>query len=105
MTIPIHCMSAVLIKDALESHFPGGLAGFRRAYPGLLEDDQLVRFCVMSWDDLGASLDDLRSQGVPIEGQYAVADMFAGPFVSCERIAFESDDGEPMPRWAARFVP
>jgi hypothetical protein len=101
---PIRFMSAVLVKDVLETHFPGGLAGFRTAYPGLPEEEHLVRFCAMSWDDLGASLDVLRALGVPIEGHYAVADMFAGPYVRCERIAIESNDGEPMPQWVARFI-
>ena len=104
MSLPIRFMSAVLVKDVLEAHFPGGLAGFRTAYPGLPEDEHLVRFCAMSWDDLGARLDVLRALGVPIEGQFAVADMFAGPFVSCERIVIEADEDAPWAGWSARLI-
>lgn len=104
MSIPIRFMSAVLVKDVLEAHFPGGLAGFQEAYPGLPEDKHLVRLTAMSWDDLAASLDALRALGVPLTGHCAIADMMVGPLQPCGRIAIEADEDAPWAGWSAHLL-
>jgi len=104
MSLQVTLISAFVPKDVLEAHFPGGLRSFRLAYPGQPEDEHLVRFAAMGWDDLEAPLDALRLLGVPVEGNVAIADMLAGPMSPrCERIAIEAEGDGPF-TWHARFV-
>ena len=104
MTLPVAVMSAFLAKDALEDHFTGGMAGFRLAYPGLLEDEALVRMCAMCWEDLEAQLVGLRALGVPVEGNFAVGDFIGGALLRCDRIAIECPDEDGPPSWSARLI-
>lgn len=104
MSVPILFLSAVLTKEVLDGHFPGGMAGFRQTYPGAPEDEHLVRLAAMSWDDLERNLNRLRGLGVPLDGQHAVADMMLGALQACPRIAIEPEDAAPFGDWRARLI-
>ena len=88
MSMPIHFLSALLLKDAVVRHYPGGIEAFRARHAGALEDADLIRICGMSGGELQAELDLLQAFGFPLQSACAVADQMLGPLEECPVIRF-----------------
>ena len=103
MSIKLSFLSAVIRKQDLASHFPGGLAAFQQIFHPAIEDDDLYALCSMSGGELGETIEKIAAAGFDSERMVAVGDMWSGPFNSVAGISFTSEhtDGT-MPVWYAR---
>lgn len=105
MSIPLRFMTAVIRKDAIATHYPGGLTLFQTMFNPAIEDECLYALCSMSGGELGEVVEKLGSTGFDTDRHVAIGDMWAGPFHAVPGIAFEvvpSDSA--MPQWLARGI-
>ena len=103
MTIAVGLMSLFVLKSDIEAQYPGGLEGFRQAYPFHGEDDYLIVLGSMSGGEMQEFIDELRIAGIHPERQIAIAEAFGGPSEICPGIVFEDLAPEnPFGGWIAR---
>jgi hypothetical protein len=66
MAIALEFINLVVRKSTLETKYQGGIEQFRKDLPNrsLREDDELVRFGCMNWNDLEYFTDIIVSKGL-----------------------------------------
>ncbi len=103
MSVRLRFMTALVRKDVLMQHFPGGIPAFQKSFAPAVEDESLYALCSMSSGELGEIIERLASTGFDTERFVAVGDMWGGPFNQVPGIVFEpgGPDGG-MPQWSAR---
>lgn len=101
MAIPIHFMTVVLKKAAIESTYPGGLAWFLCSYPKSARDEHLVGVAFMSSADVQRFIDVLNAIGFDLANGCAVGDMHVGVMESCEGIEFTPIGKRRFDGWKA----
>jgi len=92
MTVQLCFTTAVIRKDAIAAHYPGGLAAFADAFGPFREDEALVGICSMSTGELGEIIESIASTGFDIDRHVAIGDRWPGPFETVDGIAFEKED-------------
>jgi hypothetical protein len=103
MTVLLCFTTAVIRKDAIAAHYPGGLHAFAKEYAPLREDDELAAICCMSTGELGEIVAHIAATGFDVARHVAIGDRWAGPFEVVPGIVFENLGGSGgMPQWAAR---
>jgi hypothetical protein len=103
MSVPLRFMTAIVRKDDLSQHFPGGIPAFQDAFAPAIEDESLYALCSMSSGELGEIVEKLASSGFDTDRHVAIGDMWAGPFHEVPGIVFESGSSDNgMPQWSAR---
>ena len=102
MSIKLSFLSAVMRKQDLANHFPGGLAAFEQTFHPAIQDDDLYALWSMSSGELGETVEKIAAAGFDTSRLVALGDMWSGPFNSVAGIAFTSDDASGiMPVWYA----
>ena len=105
MSIPIHCLTAVLKKSVIEVSYPGGLSRFLLDYPDHIQDEYLVGTSFMSGGELDEFAETLRAAGFDIAHGWAVGEAFNGEWERGEGIAFHATKSCLLDRgWQAVFV-
>ena len=102
MSIPIRFTTVVLKKSFVEERYPGGLAAFLHAYPGVTHDEHLLGASFMS----SQYVEELKNLffyiGARSDEGLAVCDMGSGPWENCPGIDFVEDTRETLlRRWSA----
>ena len=102
MSIPIHCLTAVLKKEAINAGYPGGLSRFLQDRPGVPQDEHLVGVPFMSGGELQEFVDSLKAIGFDLARGLAVGEMLHGEWGPCSGIEFRSvDPAAPFGKWYA----
>ena len=105
MAIRLTFLTAVMRQDALEQHYPGGLAAFEARYAPSQRDTRLLALSAMSGAELQEILDDLAQQDVDVARFVAIGDLWGGPFQTVDGIAFANDaSDDALPCWVAYAV-
>jgi hypothetical protein len=105
MSVQLRFMTAIVRKDVLLQHFPGGIPAFQDAFAPAIEDESLYALCSMSSGELEEIVEKIANTGFDTERYIAVGDMWAGPFIEVPGIVFESGSSDNgMPQWSARGV-
>ena len=103
MSVQLRFMTAIVRKDVLLQHFPGGIPAFQDAFAPAIEDESLYALCSMSSGELEEIVEKIANTGFDTERYIAVGDMWAGPFIEVPGIVFESGSSDNgMPQWSAR---
>jgi hypothetical protein len=103
MAVKLRFMSAIIRKDAIAEHFPGGDHAFRKTFQPEIEDEGLYALCSMSSGELEEIVETLRSSGFDTDRHVAIGDMWAGPFHEVSGIVFETEHTDAVfPQWFAR---
>ena len=71
MAIELEFINLVVRKSTLETKYQGGIEQFRKDLPNrsLREDDELVRFGCMNWNDLEYFTDIVVAKGLAYKDQ------------------------------------
>ena len=100
MSVLINCITAVILKSALERSLQNGCDEFRSIYPDVAEDDDLFALPSMSGGELLKLLNKLNLS----PSDYAIGDMFTGELSRHPDVEFVSEDiGLDLPGWKANF--
>lgn len=100
--IRISFQTAVFTKSGVESGYPAGVAGFLEDYPFAKQARGLLGITSMSSGELYEMLEAISSRGLDLAKCCVVAEMFSGPYQSCEGISFQRTGGELYsPGWVA----
>lgn len=103
MSVTLRFTTAIIRKDAIANHFPGGTPAFVKAFAPAIEDDGLYALCSMSSGELGEIVESMRLAGFDTDRHVAIGDMWAGPFHDVPGIVFESvATDNRMLQWLAR---
>jgi hypothetical protein len=78
MTVLLCFTTAVIRKDAIAAHYPGGLHAFAKEYAPLREDDELAAICCMSTGELGEIVAHIAATGFDVARHVAIGDRWAG---------------------------
>jgi hypothetical protein len=71
MAIELEFINLVVRKSTLEEKYQGGVEQFKRDLPNqsLREDDDLIRFGCMNWNDMEHFTDVIESKGLEYKDQ------------------------------------
>ena len=96
MAIELEFINLVIRKSTLEEKYQGGIEQFRKDLPNrsLREDEDLVRFGCMNWNDLGHFEGLINSKGLEFKEQettdYVVISSLQGALWEVDWIGFEN---------------
>ncbi len=102
MTITLKFLSAVVRKEDVEAHYPGGCAAFEHQHLVGSEDDALYALFDMSSGGIDDRIEELRQRGFDVERYVAVGDMWHGPIRQVPGIRlYAKETGDMFPVWHA----
>ena len=96
MAIALEFINLVVLKSTLETKYQGGIEQFRKDLPNrsLREDDELVRFGCMNWNDLEYFTDIVVAKGLAYKDQettdFVVISSLKGALWPVDWIGFEN---------------
>ena len=106
MSIQLKFMSAVVRKNVVESHYPGGCAAFESRHMLATEDDELYALFAMSGGELGERIDEIKASGFDADRFVAIGDMWHGPIRQAQGIRFHVEWTETIQAtWYVEFDP
>lgn len=85
MAIALEFINLVVRKSTLASKYTGGIEQYRKVFPNqsLREDDELIRFGCMNWNDLEHFTDIIVANGLEYKDQetsdFVVISILQGP--------------------------
>lgn len=85
--MPVRFTTLVLKKAAIRASYPGGMSGFLRDHPRVLQDQHLIGLAFMSTGEVWETVEVLRGQGYDMEA-YGVLDETAGPIMYCGGVEY-----------------
>jgi len=96
MAIELEFINLVVRKSTLKEKYQGGIEQFRKDLPNrsLREDEDLVRFGCMNWNDLGHFERIINSKGLAYKEQettdYVIISSLQGALWTVDWIGFEN---------------
>jgi hypothetical protein len=96
MAIDLEFINLVVLKSTLEAKYQGGIEQFKKDLPNqsLREDDELIRFGCMNWNDLEHFSLLIESKGLEYKEQettdYVVISTLQGALWQVDWLGFEA---------------